>query len=357
MKNIIITSLDISLMGGVEKSTSQLINLFNSKGHFITLISFFKPSENTFFNFDNAEIIYLNEYSVDINHGFKSKLISLFSFYKLLIYLKNRKDDYVVLSVYPRISLFFSFFFLNAKRIIACEHSSFHAHSKIICYLRLVFYKRLRCVINLTNHDQKIFQKAGLVSYKIPNYSDFKKELTPRDCESKKPLVCLAAGRMHPHKGFTRLVEIAKNLKTENIKFIIVGSGPEEELIRSLVKRFNLSDSVFLFPASKNLESFMTSADVFLMTSITEAAPLVILEAFAYSKPVIAYDCPVGPRELITDDINGFLVSNGNQLLFVNKLKSLLESHILYNNLAKGAGIYAKNNSSEYVYKLWEKIL
>jgi glycosyltransferase involved in cell wall biosynthesis len=100
----------------------------------------------------------------------------------------------------------------------------------------------------------------------------------------------------------------------------------------------------------------MENADVLLMTSLTEAAPLVILEAFSFSKPVIAYDCPVGPREIITDNVNGFLVHDGDKLQFVNKLKELLRSHILYNDLAEKAGIYAKHNSSENNYKLWLRL-
>jgi glycosyltransferase involved in cell wall biosynthesis len=80
---------------------------------------------------------------------------------------------------------------------------------------------------------------------------------------------------------------------------------------------------------------------------------LVMLEAFSYSKPVIAYDCPIGPREIIIDGDNGFLVADGDQLDYTKKVKLLLDSDDLYNDLAAGAAKSAKNNSSVCNYKLW----
>lgn len=351
MRSIIILSLDIFLMGGVERSNSHLAQLFKSKGHDVTLVSFFRASEKPFFCFDGVELICLE--NTPLGSGLKAKVKTLIVFFKLLIYLRSRKDDYLVLSTFPRISLLFSMLFWDKKRIIACEHSSFNAHNKIIGYSRIALYRRLRCVITLTDHDRKIFAKHKVNAYKIPNFSDFKKELTPRESNPKKTLVCLSAGRMHPHKGFDRLVEIAKDLKAENIKFIIVGSGSEENRIKSLINHYDLSSSVSIYPASDNLEEYIDNSDVFLMTSTTEAAPLVMLEAFSYSKPVIAYDCPIGPREIIIDGENGFLVTDGDQSDYTKKVKLLLDSDEIYNDLAMGAAKSAKNNSSVSNYKLW----
>ena len=353
MKHIIITSLDMFLMGGVERTNASLAKLFQSQGHKVTLVSFFQNTEIPFFDFGQNEIVVMNKTPHGFNHNLLIKLKTFAAFFKCLKYLRSLKDEYVLISSYPRTSILFAIFFSGRKKVIAHEHSTFDAHSGPVRNLRLKLYGKLKTVITLTEHDKDLYTSRGIECHKIPNFSDFKKELTPRESKSKMPLVCLSAGRMHPHKGFDRLVEIAKDLKAENIQFIIVGSGSEENRIKSLVNHYDLSSSVSIFPASDNLEKYIDNSDVFLMTSTTEAAPLVMLEAFAYSKPVIAYDCPIGPREIIIDGDNGFLVADGDQLDYTKKVKLLLDSDDLYNDLAAGAAKSAKNNSSVCNYKLW----
>ena len=357
MKHIIITSLDMFLMGGVERTNASLAKLFKSQGHKVTLISFFQNSDEPFFNFGENEIIVMSKTPHGFKHNTLIKIKTLFAFIKCLKYLRSFKDEYVLISSYPRTSILFALFFSGRKKVIAHEHSTFSAHGGFIQNLRLNLYKTLKRVITLTEYDKNLYTSYGIDCYKIPNFSDFKKELSPRETDSKKPFMCISAGRMHPHKGFDRLVEIAKEVKDENIKFTLVGSGPEEDRIRSLVNYYNLNHLFLILPASNNLEELIDNSDAFLMTSITEAAPLVVLEAFSYSKPVIAYDCPIGPRELILEGHNGFLIEDGNKLAFVKKLKMIIGSHTLYNSLAEGAADYAKNNSSIHNYQLWTKHL
>ena len=114
MKNIIIATLDISLMGGVEKSNNNLAKLFGSKGHQVTIISFFRSSETPYFKFEGIDIVYLN--NIPIRDGILSKLLTFIAFFKLQIYLQNIKSDYLVLSCFPRISIFLSIFFSAPKK-------------------------------------------------------------------------------------------------------------------------------------------------------------------------------------------------------------------------------------------------
>ena len=355
MKHIVITSLDMFLMGGVERTNASLAKLFQSQGHKVTLISFFQNAEVPFFDFGQNEIVVMKKYPHGSNHNLLVKLKTLLAFFKCLKYLRSLSDDYILISCYPRTSILFAIFFSGRKKVIAHEHSSFSAHSGLVKTLRLALYSKLKKVITLTEHDRELYVSRGIECHKIPNFSDFRKKPRLRKAKFEQSMVCLSAGRMHPHKGFDRLIEIAKNLKAENIKFIIIGSGSEEKSIKSLINQYNLSSSVSILPASSNLGEFIDNSDVFLMTSTTEASPLVILEAFSYSKPVIAYDCPIGPREVIIDGVNGFLIADGDQVKYIEKVKLLLESDELYNQLAKGAAKSAKNNSSARNYKLWNK--
>ena len=354
MKHIIITSLDMYLMGGVERTNASLCRLFSSQGHKVTLISFFRNSKKPFFDFGDNKIVSINNSPHGLNQNFLIKLKTLISFFKCINYLKSIDDDYILISSYPRTSILFAIFFSKKDKVIAHEHSSFKAHGKFLQWLRFLLYRRLRCVITLTEHDREIFKKNGTDSFKIPTFSDFNsKPLKVRD--DSEPFVCLSAGRLHPHKGFDRLIEIANELKSFNIEFQIVGSGTEKEKIQSLISKYALNDMINLYDATDNLEYFFHKSDVYLMTSTTEAAPLVLLESLSFSKPIIAYDCPIGPREIIDDGVNGYLIQDGDKVSYVQKLKLMMSSPEVYNSLSLGASNYSKTNSSVRNYHLWKR--
>ncbi len=354
MKHIIITSLDMYLMGGVERTNASLAKLFLEKGHKVTLISLFRNSEKPFFDFGECEIIYMNKSPHGLVHNLLIKIKTIIGFFKMINYLKSIDDDYIIISSYLRTSILFGLFFSNRSKVIAHEHSSFSAHGWFISRVRLFAYKFLKCVICLTDFDKEIFKKNNIKSFKIPNFSKYRKNpvlLNGYDND----LQCLSAGRLHPHKGFDRLLLIANKLRSENIIFNIIGSGSEEEKLKDLINKYNLNSIVNLMPASSKLEKHIDNCDLYLMTSRTEAAPLVLLEALAYSKPIVAYDCPIGVKEIVSDGENGFLVEDGDIDEYVKKVKEILHSNERYNQLSLGASVYAQKHSPDSNYILWSE--
>ena len=85
---------------------------------------------------------------------------------------------------------------------------------------------------------------------------------------------------------------------------------------------------VFLRPVS-NIVSKYQSSSIYVMTSRFEAFPMVLLEAMMCGLPVIAYDCPTGPRAIVKNNEDGFLIENGNEKEFVSKLQELIENQDL----------------------------
>jgi len=73
------------------------------------------------------------------------------------------------------------------------------------------------------------------------------------------------------------------------------------------------------------------------MTSRYEGLGLVLLEAMASGLPCVAYDCPIGPRSIITDGVNGFLVEDGNVDAFVERLVLLFEDKKLRKSMGENA--------------------
>jgi 1,2-diacylglycerol 3-alpha-glucosyltransferase len=118
-------------------------------------------------------------------------------------------------------------------------------------------------------------------------------------------------GRLAPEKNLSFLAEaIASYIaRTRNGQFLVVGSGPSEEKIREVFEQHGLTDRLHFAGAldGQDLADAYQAMDVFVFASHTETQGMVLTEAMAAGKPVIALDAP-GVREVIRDRYNGRLL-------------------------------------------------
>ena len=117
-----------------------------------------------------------------------------------------------------------------------------------------------------------------------------------------------------------------------------------------------LSNSFLVFKATANILIEIQKASIFAMTSKTECFPMVLLEALACSTPIVSYDCPNGPRNIIDNNINGFLINDKNRQMFAKQLKLLIDNENLRNQLS----IHAKESSKKFdkrvIMQQWESL-
>lgn len=139
---------------------------------------------------------------------------------------------------------------------------------------------------------------------------------TPKDV----PLI-LALGRLHPNKGFDTLLKAAANVK--EAYFWIMGEGPLQTELLSLVEDLHISSRVRFIPWQANPGPFYKAADIFVCPSRHEPLGNVILEAWSYKLPVVA-TASQGALELITDD-QGKLVAIDDPLSMADTLNALLK--------------------------------
>lgn len=176
----------------------------------------------------------------------------------------------------------------------------------------------------------------------IANPLSFKsEELAP--LETKK---VLAISRNSYEKGLDRLLEIWSLVfqKYPDWKLDIYGTlSPDENLI-PLANALGIASTVRFYPPVLEVTTLYANASMLVMTSRSEGLGLVLLEAMASGLPCVAYDCPVGPRSIITDAVNGFLVEDGNAIAFSEKLALLFEDE----DLRKKLGAIARQSVSKY---------
>jgi glycosyltransferase involved in cell wall biosynthesis len=125
--------------------------------------------------------------------------------------------------------------------------------------------------------------------------------------------VILAVGRLTKQKDFSTLIRsFAQVLRTRPARLLILGEGPERSRLEALVKQLGLEDNVAMPGFVENPYAYMSEASLYVLSSRWEGLPTVLIEALYCGPPIIATDCPSGPREILADGRYGALVPVGD---------------------------------------------
>lgn len=169
----------------------------------------------------------------------------------------------------------------------------------------------------------------------------------PFDFHSKLPgkKVILAAGRLSEQKGFRYLVEAARLLhdKRSDLHFVVLGRGRLEEEIRQMIRTRKLEESFSLWGYHDDIKAYMFGCDLFVLSSIFEGMPNVVMEAMASGKPVVATDVN-GVRELMIDRVTGLIVPPKDPV----SLASAIDGLISDGNRMQEFGIQGKARVEQY---------
>jgi N-acetylgalactosamine-N,N'-diacetylbacillosaminyl-diphospho-undecaprenol 4-alpha-N-acetylgalactosaminyltransferase len=149
---------------------------------------------------------------------------------------------------------------------------------------------------------------------------------------------------------------------------VILGEGELKEELEKLIENLNLEKKVFLLGFQKNPFKFLKNSSIFVLSSVQEGLPMVLIEAMACSLPVIATDCPGGNREILDPDYNlkvekmklgkyGILIPPKNPEEISKATSLLLKNENLRKEYAKKSLERAKDFSVEKIVPKWLEIL
>lgn len=152
------------------------------------------------------------------------------------------------------------------------------------------------------------------------------------------PIKIVAAGRLHPKKGFDVLIRAMGKLRTWDIDVTceIAGEGEERGALEGLIRELDLAACVKLVGWTDDVAGFLASGDIFAFPSHQEGFPLTLLEAMAVGLPVVASEID-GPNEILKDGVNGRLVSNDDPDRLAEALGELIAEPATAKRLATAA--------------------
>lgn len=166
----------------------------------------------------------------------------------------------------------------------------------------------------------------------------------------------IAVARNSYEKGLDRLLIVWQKVVAEHPDWILDIYGDSVTDLRPLVVELGMEFNVNLNETVKNISEKYLTASLYVMASRSEGFPMVLLEAMASGLPCVAYDCPTGPRAIIKEGENGFLIENGNVDSFVQKLELLIQDENLRVQMAKNAQQSIKKYDLENIMQQWKSL-
>ncbi len=196
-----------------------------------------------------------------------------------------------------------------ARRSICCDHNHFFARSRFWRALRARLYPRVAAVVSLSEADKARFTALNPTTRVIANASALRAD---RPAVPASPRV-LAVGRHQAQKGFDLLLDAWVHVVAAHpaARLRIVGAGPLSADLAAQADQLAIAGSVDWTPPTDDIAPLYREAAVFVLSSRYEGMPLALLEAQALGVPAVAFDCPTGPRDIVTAE-TGVLVPAGD---------------------------------------------
>lgn len=173
------------------------------------------------------------------------------------------------------------------------------------------------------------------------------------DLSSKK---VISVGRLSFEKGFDYLIDVWRLVAKRHKDWLldIYGDGPLRDFIQQQIDELNLSDVITLCGRTPNISEKYTQHSIYIMGSRTEGLGLVLLEASSCGLPLVVFDCPSGPREIVTDGENGYLIPHvGDIDAMAEKICLLIENAELRKQMGEKAQLMVDKFSPLKIKEQW----
>lgn len=373
MKSVTILLLHMQY-GGIEKQTISLANELCKKYRVKIVCTYSMNKKPAYAVDDRIEIEYLindrpnrdefNEavkakrYIEAFRQGLKAaRILRLKN--KLMINAIKKLDSDFVLSTRIEYAKMLSAY--APKEVVTITQE--HLHDASPAYVERVkkAFSNLDYLVVLSqgsseNYGKWLADNKKIKLVEIPNIL----EEIPAESAALQGNRLVAVGRLHPVKDFGTLLKVFALVHQQipEATLALLGDGEEREMLEQQAKELGLSDAVLFkgMLTKERVTEEMLQSDLYVMTSLTECFPMVLLEAESCGLPLISFDVPVGPRRIIAEGENGFLIPDREVEQMADAIVALLRDREKLTAFGKSSKEKARNYTADKIIPLWDNL-
>jgi len=214
--------------------------------------------------------------------------------------------------------------------------------------------KGLDKLVVLTKQDLLQWERYCSNVLQIPNPNPLKNAKVS-SLESKH---VISVGRLDAQKGYDLLIDAWQIVAKKHPDWIldIFGTGDWEVKLLNRINELNLNHNIKLRGLTSDVVSNYLESSIYVMSSRYEGLPMVLIESMSCGLPVVSFDCECGTKEIITDGVDGFLVTPFDITDLASKICVLVENSQLRKDMGKEAQIKSTSFSSDLIMPMWVKL-
>lgn len=355
--------------GGAERVLASIANGLTAKNHNISILTI-DTADNDFYTLSTSIFrIGLGQMNVSTN-----VYRAVYNNFKRIIKLRNSIYDInpdLIVSFLDKTNILSLLASFGGNRdLLIMEHTNPDNHHigafwEFFRFLLYPFSNRLGFLTDRAlswasklKRKDSLFRLSNPININISCHNTFPHSSHLLSSHNSVISLC-AMGRLSHEKGLDLLIKsfylVLQSYPNANL--IIIGDGSEKAALSELSISLNISSSVFFLGRLKEPFKILKQCDIFILSSRYEGFPMALCEAMSCGLPVVSFDCPTGPREIVRNGVDGILVpaNNINALSFA--IIDLIKNPIKRYSLGQNALGIQKRFSSARIFAKWENLL
>lgn len=357
MKKICFFSGDITRSGGTERVSTVIANqLVKNKKFNICFLSLWENNDKLFYTLNDK----IERYALFEKVTSGKRILTYV--YRLRKFVKSNNID-VLIDIDGILDLYSIPALRGAKcKLISWEQFNYYynpdgPYRKIT---RKWAAKKADAIVVLTDEDKQNYKKEVRIKGKIIRIynpmESFEDNNVGYNLDSK---LIISAGRLTAQKGFDMLVDVANIVlkKHPDWKWIICGEGEEREALEEKIRKYGLEQKLILQGNVNNIEGYYRKSAMFVLTSRAEGFGLVLTEAKKEGLPCVSFRCPAGPREIILEGVNGYLIDCFDIKAMAEKINELIENQDIRKKFSDNSMVGTEKFNIDKIGEQWMELI